>query len=317
MKILSLITITILFFLFSSRKERIIFENKERYYLFKKPNISFFRKNTEKKPLLIALHGYSDFPRLMEMYSGLSFYAEKNNFYVAYPYGTSDPKIGKLSWNAGSCCNPALRENLNDVDFISAIVSDIKKKYPDFDDKKIYITGFSNGGMLTLKLITEKPDLFDKAAVVGASIGGRVNENKDMAYFNLPDMNTAMVQSTVPILVIHGDKDVRVQFDGGMNNTNDAEFSSFDETVNYFVKNYNLAEKPQISNSEIYKKSVYSANLSSEIQSETSVDKKTKLVSYVIYGGEHTWFGNLWEKIKHPFSKHFETTKTILEFFEL
>lgn len=310
MKILTLIAITFLFFLFSSRKEKIIFENKERHYLFKKPTISFFKKNTEKKPLLIALHGYSDFPRLIEAYSFLSFYAEKNNFYVAYPYGTSDPKIGKLSWNAGSCCNPALRENLNDVEFIKAVIDDIKKNHPDVDDTKIYITGFSNGGMLTLKLITEKPEIFDKAAVVGASIGGKINENKDMGYFTLPDMNQSDANTHVSLLIIHGDKDERVQFDGGINNTNDAEFSSFEDTTNYFVKNYNLTEKPEVSNSEIYKKEVYFSDSQKNNQN-------IKLTSYVIYGGGHTWFGNVWEKIKHPFSKHFETTKVILDFFEL
>ena len=50
-----------------------------------------------------------------------------------------------LSFNAGGCCPPATRNNVDDVGFTEAILSVLQEKLP-IDARRLYATGMSNGG---------------------------------------------------------------------------------------------------------------------------------------------------------------------------
>ncbi len=127
---------------------------------------------SSKVGVVISLHGASndywngrvDFNSIAE--------AEKNNdnkkFVVVYPRGLMRQLRGQeRGWETYT------ESNTEDVEFFKAIVTELKKTYT-VDDKRIYLAGFSNGGMMAYKAAHQAADFFAAFASVG---GYPVNES--------------------------------------------------------------------------------------------------------------------------------------------
>ena len=71
--------------------------------------------------------------------------ADSAKFVVAYPDG-----IGR-SWNGHGCCGKAMRDNIDDVGFITAMVGQISADLP-IDKSRVYAAGISNGGIMSYAL---------------------------------------------------------------------------------------------------------------------------------------------------------------------
>jgi len=109
-------------------------------------------------PLVVGLHGGGGTPKRFENYTGFSSLSKKTaSFIVVYPKGKDK------HWNDG-------RKNVNsmvdDVKFISSIIEII----PRVDKKEVYVTGMSNGGLMTQRLACEISDKIQGIAVVGATM---------------------------------------------------------------------------------------------------------------------------------------------------
>jgi poly(3-hydroxybutyrate) depolymerase len=107
--------------------------------------------------LVVALHGFGGQPTQMETDYHLTQKSNSAQFVIVYPEGT--PSNGPLklrSWNAGNCCDLAQETNVNDVGFISRLIAKLTSQYK-IDAKKVYVTGMSNGAMMTCRLACELP----------------------------------------------------------------------------------------------------------------------------------------------------------------
>ncbi len=113
-------------------------------------------------PLLLVLHGLYLDASTAEASSGLDDVADTEGIAVAYPYGLNG------SWNAGRCCG-ASANKVDDVGFLTQIVSLVASIRP-IDMNRVYIAGFSNGGMMALRAICERPDVFAAAASVSGTL---------------------------------------------------------------------------------------------------------------------------------------------------
>lgn len=116
------------------------------------------------QPLLLSFHGFSNNAILQEQWTGTNSHAARNGYLVIYPQGINN------SWNAGACCGTAQTENLDDVAFARAIVKWTQARYC-IDAKRVYATGFSNGGFLAHRLACEASDVFAAIASVAAVNG--------------------------------------------------------------------------------------------------------------------------------------------------
>jgi polyhydroxybutyrate depolymerase len=114
-------------------------------------------------PLLLVLHGLFIDPATQEASSGLDAVADKEDVAVAYPAGLDG------SWNAGTCCGPSATRRVDDVGFLAHVVQLVAQVRP-IDLNRVYITGFSNGGMMALRAACERPDVFAAAAAVAATL---------------------------------------------------------------------------------------------------------------------------------------------------
>lgn len=146
-------------------------------------------------PLVIALHGgggnaQTMVPRWIET-------ARREGFAVAFPQG-----VGRTAnagtWNVGGCCGFAMTSETDDVAFIEAVIDDVSRSHR-IDPRRIYVTGLSNGGMLSHRIgIALAPRVAAIAVVSGAMFGGE-----------------AKPESPVSVLIMHGERDDIVPFNGG------------------------------------------------------------------------------------------------------
>lgn len=276
--------------LFLGETRKLSVQDTVREYRISKP-----RNLEANAPLYLVIHGYGDSPRFMQLYSGFSRLTHQGGV-VVYPKGTYNPENKKLSWNAGSCCNRALFENTPDVLFLESVIDDVAKK-EGINREKIFIIGFSNGGMMVDKFLSESSVAVRAAAVISGSSGGRVDFAKPLF--------TPQTKRPVNMLRIHGDKDDVVPFAGGQNEAKDAEFWSVETSTEFWRTANSCQIEPLKIETDVYVKNEFQGCASD-----------TSLTTYHIKNGTHTWFGNALERLQNPIGQKFNTTQYIITFFE-
>jgi len=120
--------------------------------------------------LVVAMHGGGGSAEQFESTSLLTTKADAAKFIVVYPEGVqSDGLLKARTWNAGSCCDYAVEKNINDVKFISELITTLLSKY-SINPKKVYATGHSNGGMMSYRLACELSGKIAAIAVSGCTL---------------------------------------------------------------------------------------------------------------------------------------------------
>jgi polyhydroxybutyrate depolymerase len=157
-------------------------------------------------PLVVVIHGAFSTAREMEKWSGWSLLADREGFIVIYPEGIGI--LGFLQhWNAGHCCGKAVEDDWNDVAFIEAAIDGTCRQYA-VDKRRIYMVGFSNGGMMTYRFAAERSSLLTAAASVSGAINSRTSQDQ-------PEWQMPVPNRPVPFLIIHGDSDNSIPYKGG------------------------------------------------------------------------------------------------------
>ncbi len=123
-------------------------------------------------PVVIALHGGGGDPENAVRMTQFDRIGAREGLIVVYPGGTSRNARGKLlTWNAGHCCAYAMENGIDDVGFISALIDSLVAS-GKADPRRIYVTGMSNGGMMSHRLGRElSTRIAAIAPVVGAVFG--------------------------------------------------------------------------------------------------------------------------------------------------
>ena len=154
----------------------------------------------EPAPLLLALHGGIGWGLQYAKNSGFDALAEANGFIVVFPDGVG-PAIkddALRTWNAGACCGAAVKEDVDDVTFLSMLIDTIGEQLP-IDEHRVFAAGHSNGGMMAYRLACE---LADKVVAIGLQSSA----------LELDDCHPSR---PVSLLHIHGTGDQNVPINGG------------------------------------------------------------------------------------------------------
>ena len=125
-----------------------------------------YNKN-EKTPVVLVFHWGGWNADNGPEYFGLNEKSENDGFIVVYVEWSGKKVLWKTfaTWNAGRCCSSALKNNVDDVGFVSAMIEKLKSDF-NADEKKIYATGMSNGAQMVYRLACE---LSDKIAAIAPS----------------------------------------------------------------------------------------------------------------------------------------------------
>ena len=154
---------------------------------------------TKPTPLVIVLHGNTQTGADMAARTSWPDVARREGFGVVFPNGLNRA-WADLRPNAKRA-GRAPPEGTDDVGFIVAL---IEKFVSDgaADPGRIYVTGLSNGGAMTMTMICARADLFAAAASV---------------IFNLTDDMAASCHPAkqVPMLMINGTADPLIPYEGG------------------------------------------------------------------------------------------------------
>jgi polyhydroxybutyrate depolymerase len=112
-------------------------------------------------PLVLNFHGYRNFPLFQKVLTQLNSKADRAGFVVVYPTGSGDP----LGFNGLGCCGSAFEDGVDDVAFTDAMLDEVEQELC-IDRRRIYVTGFSNGGFMAQRLACERSERFAAAASV-------------------------------------------------------------------------------------------------------------------------------------------------------
>lgn len=113
--------------------------------------------------LVLNFHGAtSNAEQQRSLFSQMDATSDAEGFIVVYPQGVGD------SWNAGACCGDAATQKIDDVGFSRALV-EYMAAHACIDRKRVYATGFSNGGRMSYRLACEAADVFAAIAPVAGT----------------------------------------------------------------------------------------------------------------------------------------------------
>ena len=190
--------------------------------------------NNEKMPVVMYIHGGGGNVRSAYL-DGMDKMSDKHGFLLVIPEGVGEKKLGELraswnggEWEGGKCCG-----NADDVGFISKVIDDAKKNF-NVDEKRIYATGISNGGLMTNRIGCE---LADKVAAIATVAPAGIESNCNPF-------------RKIPVMDIHGTDDTCNPFDGSEPSNpickTDYKRTSHEEVINFWMKENNCSEKSNI-----------------------------------------------------------------------
>lgn len=259
----------------SNLHEIITIDGLERSYILHLPPVT---EKGKALPLLIVLHGSYGTGRKMQLGLGFDPYADERGFYVAYPDAYQQPGSRQTArWNDGRDTLASSQMGVDDVKFILSMLDAIAAKVP-LDRTRIYVTGASNGGMMTYRLGCEAPQTFAGIAPVIANIP-------------VPIANDCHPAGPISFLAINGDADPFIPIEGGEVCKNvrigceKGFVISMADSVKKFAGADSCRTEPQ---SEI---------LPAQVKDGTHIERlvypdcsgATQVVGYVVHNGGHTW----------------------------
>jgi polyhydroxybutyrate depolymerase len=192
-------------------QQTISWDGQQRTYLLHVPSALPVGSHP---PLVVVLHGATVTADETERYYHWDDLADAKGVVVAYPQGLND------AWNAGSCCSDAPSRKTDDLGFVGALLHDASARVAA-DPARRYMTGVSNGAMMTLRYACERPG---ELAAIG-SVAGTLTSRCDHP-------------PPVPFIAIHGLKDQAVSFQANSNtveNGSDIRLPGVEAIGRFFV----------------------------------------------------------------------------------
>jgi polyhydroxybutyrate depolymerase len=259
-------------------------------------------------PVVFVLHGGGGSAQIMMRMWGRGFngLADARGIILVYPEGISDEAGGtKYHWNDG-------REGLNwaahqrvidDVGFISKVIDRVVGQYRG-DPKRIFVTGASNGGLMSYRLAC---DLSEKVRAVAAMIANLA-----------PELSGCRPAKPISVLIMNGTEDPLMPYQGGeitFGRVKLGKVLSAPETAQFWATRNGLAGPPETS-----------LEPDKDPQDGTRVRRerypaganKAEVVFYTIEGGGHTTPGGLQylpERLIGRTSRDFDAGEVIINFF--
>ncbi len=235
----------------------------------------------EKPALVLYLHGgtlsmRSLFSPLVDGTKTWLEIAESEGVILLVPNGvnpdTGDTYGNDQNWNDLRSDQAAGQSTVDDVSFILALLDQVAAELPIQNDR-IYVTGASNGGFMTYRLLIEAPERFAAGAAFIA---------------NLPDLEGVLPlpKAPTPLMIANGSADPLVPWDGGVVGKDRGLVISAEETVNWWVS------ANQADPSQLISRFLPEINPEDDCQVRMeyypATEEGASVLFYAILGGGHT-----------------------------
>jgi len=232
-------------------------------------------------PVVINMHGGAGNAKSQRLISQTDKASDKYGFIVVYPEGTNSGRKlvnpSGYTWNAGTCCGWAMKNGIDDVGFIGAVLDDLEKRF-NIDKKRIFATGMSNGAMMSYRLACELSSRIVAIAPVAGPMG----------------MTECSPSRPVSVIHFHGTDDEFAPYKGGRGpkSFSKTDFASVDETISFWLEKNGLkGTKPKTTNAGDAIGYSYGPS-----------ENGAEVELWVINGGGHTWPGGKFWILGESFS---------------
>ncbi len=203
------------------------FEGLTRWYRIYTPD-----PLPEEPALVLYLHGgtlsmRSIFSPLSDSTSTWLRIAEQEGVVLVVPNGvnaeTGDTYGNDQNWNDLRSDTAAGQHDVDDVGFLLALLERVVSEL-ELDQPRVFVTGASNGGMMTFRMLLEAPGQFTAGAAYIA---------------NLPDLDPQLpdLKIPTPIMIANGTLDPLVPWNGGVVGKDRGYVLSTQETVEWWTNN--------------------------------------------------------------------------------
>ncbi len=238
------------------------------------------------RPLLVAMHGGGGNARIQASSTLLSRLGAQQGVLIAYLEGSGVIQ----TFNAGNCCGAAQTQNVDDVAFVSAVLTDVSSAFA-VDANKIFATGFSNGGMMSHRLACALANRMSGIAAVGGA-SGQFDRDGNVYYACTP-------ARPIRVLHLHATNDRNYPYAGGvgegLSNTN---FYSVEATIADWRTRNNVTAQATIEavtpTTTCYRyETVANASLPSAAVALCKTDPVDVYdpATGIVHGGGHSWPG--------------------------
>lgn len=269
---------------------RLSYEGEERSYLLSVPD----KKPTAGLPLVVLLHGGTQSAEQVWKQTSLPHLAVEQEFILLAPNGYNH------HWNDGrGAVVGGKASNADDAGYILTLINLMIKKY-GADPTRIFVTGASNGGFMTYKMICEYGEVFAAAAPVIAPLS--VYQSQHCPAKNLR-----------PIMIMQGTADPILSFQGGIEPKSGVAMLSGEQTQDFFLRRAACTGKK------------VTALLDSDKRDDSTVIKiegtgcSASLVYLRVDGGGHSWPGRGGMELRFilgPTNRDIDSGETIWNFFK-
>jgi polyhydroxybutyrate depolymerase len=262
-------------------------------------------ESTGLVPAVIFLHGAGgNAVRASHPSFGWREKSDKEGFIAVFPNamgGDFDKRTGL--WHCSVPTGGAADPSADDVAFMKALVDKLVRELP-IDPKRVYVTGSSNGALMTHRLGLAMPDVFAAAAPVSGAIRCLTRAGRRI---ELPRPSEPL-----PVIIFHGDADKSVPYKGGRII---GKVARADDTVAVcpgecatFWANANGCKSPAVEST--------SASGATVTRAFSSGDPRGDVVFYTLVGAGHTWPRNVPYSAADKPTAEVSATDLIWEFFK-
>lgn len=203
------------------------FDGIERKYMYYIPS---GYDSKAKLPVVFFIHGYGASAEIGVNVLGPQFHgrADRDGAIVVYPEATSK------YWNDRLGGSFPATDTINDVAYISHLIDLFIADFKG-DPRRIYVSGSSNGGMMTYRLSVDIPEKIAAIAPFISTIS--------------PQVAAASVNAApIPTIITNGTADSIINWNGGaVEVTRTPELLSGDQNVAYWVKRNGAKTKAKVS----------------------------------------------------------------------
>jgi polyhydroxybutyrate depolymerase len=228
------------------------------YRLYKPPQLD----RSRPAPLVLVLHGAGGESGKMVQTTHFNTVADAHGFIVAYVDGFEkhwNDLRGIPEWTAHS-------RNVDDVGFFAALIGKLTAE-GGVDPRRVYVTGISNGGLMTHRLGCELADKITAVAPVVRTFTRALADGCKPA-------------KPLPVLMFFGTADKLVPFEGGVQKMGSKETPvlSAHETIAKWAALDGCAAAPKVTR-----------DVEIESREYRQCRDNTRVTAYILEGGTHSW----------------------------
>jgi polyhydroxybutyrate depolymerase len=256
---------------------------KRTYRLYAPPSLD----PSQPVPLVLVLSGCPMTGDEIAFLTGFDDQATTGRFVAVYPDPTPDSNANPSNllegcWNAGTCCDDASRNGVDDLTFIRLLLDQLTTD-SRIDKTRVFAAGLASGAMMAYRLACQLSDrIIAAASVAGALV-----------------IEPCQPDRPVSILEMHGTEDSLVPYEGGFGGA--FNFPPTAAGIQRWVTLDGCTGPPTQTVKGITKTSIWI-----HCRAGTMVRFDT------VTGGSHTWFGtNVYPVPGEPVS-----TATVWDFFK-